>query len=169
MRTLPIIYGYMDGGASISPPPAFLRPFTLPFELAKASYDLQSIDAIDERRLENVRILTKLASGGSGTPASANSKNDRTSGNGVADTIGNVAQEVAKRRLALARIGVRFGGAMASVQAERLRDRASSADRHSDRNVAQLAELLALNGAERLEVLSEAIHSFDDELGKRLK
>ncbi len=168
IRNIPTTVG-VDGGASVSPPPAFLRPFTLPFELAKASYDLQSIDAIDERRLENVRILTKLASGGSGTPASANSKNDRTSGNGVADTIGNVAQEVAKRRLALARIGVRFGGAMASVQAERLRDRASSKNSQPDRNVARLTEVLALNGAERLEELSEAIHRFDDELGKRTR
>jgi len=160
----------VDGGASISAPPAFMRPFTLPFELAKASFELQSIDAIDERRLENVRILTKLASGGGGTSSSTNSNNeDKSRGNGVTNNIGNVAKEVAKRRLALARIGVRFGGTMASVQAERLRDRASSAGRQSDRNVAQLAEILARNGAERLEELSEAIHSFDDELGKRTK
>ena len=160
----------VDGGASISAPPAFMRPFTLPFELAKASFELQSIDAVDERRLENVRILTKLASGGGGTSSSTNSNNeDRGRGDGVTNNIGNVAKEVAKRRLALARIGVRFGGTMASVQAERLRDRASSAGRQPDRNVAQLAEILARNGAERLEELSEAIHSFDDELGKRTK
>lgn len=168
IRNIPTGTG-VDGGASISAPPAFLRPFTLPFELAKASYDLQSIDAIDERRLENVRILTKLASGGSGTSSSNNNRNDRTPANGVADAIGNVAQEVAKRRLALARIGVRFGGTMASVQAERLRDRASSKHNQPDRNVAQLTEALAINGAERLEELSEAIHRFDDELGKRTR
>eukprot|EP00531_Pseudo-nitzschia_arenysensis_P006025 CAMPEP_0116132988 /NCGR_PEP_ID=MMETSP0329-20121206/9859_1 /TAXON_ID=697910 /ORGANISM="Pseudo-nitzschia arenysensis, Strain B593" /LENGTH=860 /DNA_ID=CAMNT_0003627575 /DNA_START=258 /DNA_END=2840 /DNA_ORIENTATION=- len=159
----------VDGGASSSSPPGFLRPFTLPFELAKASLELQSIDAIDERRLENVRILTKLASGGRSGDSSFNNSNNDISlpGNGATDVIGNVAREVAKRRTALARIGVRFGGTMASVQAERLRDRASSADRHSDRNVAQLAERLALNGAERLEELSQAIHLLDDELGKR--
>lgn len=127
---------------------------------------------MDERRLENVRILTQLASGASGggsfTSTSSKSK-DSTLGNGATDVIGKVAREAAKRRLALARIGVRFGGTMASVQAERLRERASSADRQPDRNIAELAELLALNVAERLEALSEAIHSFDDELGKRTK
>ena len=170
IRSIPTTIS-VDGGASASAPPGFLRPFTLPFELAKASFELQSIDAVDERRLENVRILTKLASGGRGGDSSTNSSNNeiRIPGNGVTGNLGNAAKEVAKRRMALARIGVRFGGTMASVQAERLRDRASSADRHSDRNVAQLAELLALNGAERLEELSEAIHSFDGELGRRLK
>ncbi len=159
----------VDGRASSSAPPAFLRPFTLPVELVKASFELQSIDAIDERRLENVRILTNLASGGRSGDSSPNGSNrdNRLQGIGATDAIGNVAREVAKRRTALARIGVRFGGTMASVQAERLRDRASSADRQSDRNVAQLAEILALNGAERLEELSQAIHSLDDELGKR--
>ena len=170
-RNIPTTIG-IDGGASSTAPPAIFRPFTLPFDLAKASLELQSIDAVDERRLENVRILTKLASGasGGGTSTSTSSKSkDSTLGNGATDMVGKVAREAAKRRLALARIGVRFGGTMASVQAERFRERASSADRQPDRNVAELTELLALNGAERLEALSEAIHSFDNELGKRTK
>lgn len=170
----------VDGGAFTTAPPAVLRPFTLPFLLAKASVELQSIDAVDERRLENVRILTKLASGGSGrddsSSNSSSSSDNKNSGglgslvgNGATDTIGKLAREAAKRRVALARIGVRFGGTMASVQAERLRERASSAHRKSDREVAELAEVLASRGAEQLEALSDAIHSFDDELAKRAK
>jgi len=43
-------------------PPLLSRPFTLPLELVKASLELQAMDARDERRLENVRILTNLSS-----------------------------------------------------------------------------------------------------------
>lgn len=156
----------VDGGASAVAPLAILRPLTLPFVFAKASLELQSINAVDERRLENVRILTNLASGSSG----GSSINNENKGSiGAVDTIGKVVKEAAKRRIALARIGVRFGGTMASVQAERLRERASSAEHEPDRNVSELTELLALNGAERLEALSKVIHSFDDELAKRTK
>lgn len=159
----------LDGGASTTAPPAILRPFTLPFELAKASLELQSVDAVDERRLENVRILRNLASGSSPDMSSDNSGNNNIIGGGGTETIGKLAREAGKRRLALARIGVRFGKTMASVQAERLRERSSSANHKKDPNVAELAELLASDGAERLEALADAINSIDNELAKRAK
>jgi len=189
----------------------------------KASFELQSLDDIDEKRLENVRILTKLirpttsstsststkggeegAEEGEGktttttNDASSNKNNNTGSFSGgptttttTIDTIGKFAREASKRRFALARIGVRFTGTLASVQAERLRDRASfmksvisrssssstntstntntNKNHQGDRNVAELAELLASNGAIRLEALADAIQSFDDELAKRRK
>ena len=159
----------VDGGASTTAPPAILRPFTLPFELAKASLELQSVDAVDERRLENVRILRNLVSGSSPDMSSNNSGNNNSIGGSGTETIGKLAREAGKRRLALARIGVRFGKTMASVQAERLRERSSSANHKKDPNVAELAEFLASNGADRLEALADAINSFDNELAKRAK
>jgi predicted unusual protein kinase regulating ubiquinone biosynthesis (AarF/ABC1/UbiB family) len=167
MQNIPSTNGVYSDAPSTAPPSIF-RPFMLPFDLAKASFELQSIDAVDERRLENVRILTKLASGAQASSSySENRGSTFGSPNGVNDTIVKVAKEVAKRRLALARIGVRFGGTMASVQAERLRDRASSVERQQNLNVAELSQILAQNGAERFDELSEALHSFDNELGKR--
>lgn len=168
IRNIPTTIG-VDGGASTTAPPAILRPFTLPFELAKASLELQSVDAVDERRLENVRILRKLASNSSRDTSSNSGKSNNVFGGGATETIGKFAKEAGKRRLALARIGVRFGGTMASVQAERLRERSSSVNHQKDRNVAELTEFLASNGAERLEALAGAIVSFDNELTKRGK
>lgn len=169
LRNIPTTFG-ADGGASTTAPPAIFRPLTLPLSLAKASFELQSIDAVDEKRLENVRILTKLASNSSGGSSFTGGENkDRTPITGAPDIIRKVGKEAAKRRVALARIGVRFGGTMASVQAERLRERASSAELRPDSDVAKIVELLAVSGAKRFEALSEAIHSFDDELAKRTK
>ncbi|VEU43324.1 unnamed protein product [Pseudo-nitzschia multistriata] len=169
IRNIPVTID-VDGGASTAPPPAILRPFTLPFELAKASFDLQSVDAIDERRLENVRILRNLVSGSNQDQSSTNSQNNISpAGAPATETIGKLAREAGKRRLALARIGVRFGGTMASVQAERLRERSISASHQKDRNVAEISKILASNGAERLEALADAFSSFDNELARRGK
>jgi len=171
LRNLPLA-APLDGGTAFATtsPPAFLRPFTLPLMLTKASLDLQSIDAVDERRLENVRILTKLASGSSSSSNNNKSTNQRTPA-ATTETIGKVAREAAKRRLALARIGVRFGGTMTSIQAERLRERATmfagEDNGQYDKSVAEFAKILALNGADRLEAVSEAIRSLDDQLGKQ--
>jgi predicted unusual protein kinase regulating ubiquinone biosynthesis (AarF/ABC1/UbiB family) len=151
-----------------NPPPAILRPFTLPFELVQASFDLQSVDDRDERRLENVRILTKIGSDSVGQEGTIinNVSNENTS-----STIGKLAREAAKRRIALARVGVRFGGVLVSVQAERLRERASSGitqtndDHH--RPITKLAERLATNRADRLEALADAITDFDNKIAKR--
>lgn len=148
-----------------------LRPFTLPFELAKASFELQSVDARDERTLENVRILTKLSSDVFG------SRGSKPDGNMISEsaedissnTVGKIIQEAAKRRLALARIGVRFGGSLASIHAERLRERAAKkaagGDKHN--NISELAELLAVRGAASLDELADIISSLDSELAKR--
>merc|ERR1712238_643490 len=38
-----------------------LRPYTVPIEFLKASLELQTMDARDEQRLENVSVLRKLA------------------------------------------------------------------------------------------------------------
>merc|ERR1712238_448166 len=176
-----------------SPAALFLRPFTLPLDIMKASFELQSLDDIDEKRLENVRILTKLIRPTTSTTSSTSTKggeegaeegegkttttttNDASSNKNnntgafsggpsttTIDTIGKFAREASKRRFALARIGVRFTGTLASVQAERLRDRAlfmksvisssssstntstntnTNKDHRGDRNVAELAEL----------------------------
>jgi len=214
-----------------SPVTLFLRPFTLPLDFVKASLELQSLDNIDEKRLENVRILTQLIRpttrtrtttsastkrGDEGaeerktTTTHADSSTHNNSNNSkkgalmggsttttttTMDTIGKLAREASQRRFALARIGVRFTGTLASVQAERLRDRAafmqsvmnsstgintntstststsstknksnSNQNHLGERNVAELAEVLASNGAMRLEALAEAIQSFDEEL-----
>jgi len=159
----------VDGGAFTTATPAIFRPFTLPFELAKASFELQSIDSVDEKRLENFRILRKLASGPSRGTSPKSNKNNNGFGDRPTETIGLLAREAGKRRLALARVGVRFGGTMVSIQAERLRERSSSSGSEKDRQVAELAERLASNGAKRLEVLADAINSFDNELAKRTR
>ena len=153
---------------SSAPPPAILRPFTLPFELVKASFDLQSVDDRDERRIENVRILTKI---GSDSVGEEGIRTNSVSNENTSNTIGKLAREAAKRRIALARVGVRFGGVLVSVQAERLRERASSGiiqtndDHH--RPITKLAERLATNRADRLEALADAITDFDNEIAKR--
>jgi predicted unusual protein kinase regulating ubiquinone biosynthesis (AarF/ABC1/UbiB family) len=148
--------------------PALLRPFTLPLELVKASLELQSVDARDQRKLENVRILSKLGNDAFG---SGGGKSDRgiISVNGGEKFVGKLVQEAAKRRLALARIGMRFGGSLASVQAKRLRERASGVKqgKGETHKVSELAERLAVRGADRLEELADSISSFDSNLAQR--
>jgi hypothetical protein len=134
----------------------------------KASFELQSVDDLDEQRLENVRILTKI---GSDSVGQEGVRINNIPNENASNTIGRLAREAAKRRIALARVGVRFGGVLVSVQAERLRERASSGitqtndDHH--RPVTKLAERLATNRADRLEALADAITNFDNELAKR--
>jgi predicted unusual protein kinase regulating ubiquinone biosynthesis (AarF/ABC1/UbiB family) len=144
------------------PFPPSLRPFTLPLELAKASLELQAIDKSDQKRLENVRILTDALNKGSSSSSSSSKTTENSSGNtrsGSTDfPLGRLIQEASKRRLALTRIGVRFGGSLTSVQAERLRERASGAN--------DLGERLAVRGADALDVLADAISSLDSDLAK---
>ena len=150
-----------------------LRPFTLPLELAKASLDLMSVDKKDERRLENVRILQKLGSDALGSGSQGNPS--RALENVRDANVGKLFEEASKRRIALARLGVRFSGKMASIQAERLREKASMAgdrEHHKETNsneVSELAQFLANQGADRLETVAGAIKNLDDDLGERLR
>jgi len=163
-------------------PPAALRPFAFPLELAKASLELQSLDDRDQQRLKNVRIITELGqtafrSSGSSSDDSNMNTNRFTPGLRGNNTIGKLVQETAKRRLALARIGMRFGGSLASVQAERLRSRSSGTKGKLVKNmgakesetdlVTELAKQLANVGADRLEEVADAIASVESNLGKR--
>ena len=143
-----------------------LRPFTLPIELVKASLELQAVDARDERRLENVRILTNLTGD---TFGGGRDKADKGSpGNDRGNTVGKLAREVAKRRIALGRIAVRFGGSLASVQAERLRARANGDQIGGVKHdVSELAGRLAARGAVSFEGLADAISSLDSDLSRR--
>ena len=147
-------------------PPLFPRPFTFPLELVKALLELQASDARDERRLKNVRILTNL---GSGTFGGGSDKVDQGSpDNDRGNAIGKLAQEAAKRRIALGRMAMRFGGSLVSVQAERLRARASGAQTGGDKHdVSELAGQLAARGADSLEGLVDAITSLDSDLSRR--
>jgi predicted unusual protein kinase regulating ubiquinone biosynthesis (AarF/ABC1/UbiB family) len=179
--------------------PGILRPLTLPLALAKALLELQSLDERDQRRLENVRILTKLGNNALGSRGSNSDKDkegniiDRginmnlgsNSNDGdAAASVGKLVQEAAKRRIALARIGMRFGGSLASVQAERLRERASTSGGTQERGhgngngngkdvnvahhgVSKLVVRLATRGADRLEGFADAISSVESNLGKR--
>ena len=149
-----------------------LRPFTLPLELTKVLLELQSIDEKDERRLENVRILQKLGSGAFGSGGQDTAR--RASDNARDVNIGRIVEEASKRRIALARMGVRFSGKMVSIQAERLREKASAAavntgttGRHNKVEVSELAQILAKQGAQQLEAVAGAIGSLDDDLGER--
>jgi len=143
-----------------------LRPFTLPIELVKASLELQAVDARDERRLENVRILTNLTGD---TFGGGRDKADKGSpGNDRGNTVGKLAREAAKRRIALGRIAVRFGGSLASVQAERLRARANGDQIGGVKHdVSELAGRLAARGAVSFEGLADAISSLDSDLSRR--
>merc|ERR1712048_1349980 len=99
------------------------------------------------QRLENVRILTDLA-----RRAGGGSENRVGSGD-----ISSLAREVAARRTALTRIGARFGSTFAATQAERLRQRGKNASGA----VSPLAGRLAVDGAERLDRIAEAIASLE--------
>ena len=164
---------------NLPPPPMvpmalapMLAPVTLPLELAQAVAQLLSVDERDARRLENVRILTQLASG---TSARASASGGQARGSdtaglggmgGVGDVLG-VAREAAARQNALMRIGVRFGGSLASVQAEHLRQRAGSRELGRAAGVSEVAERLAVAGAKGLEGLATAMSSLDGDLAAR--
>eukprot|EP00614_Pseudopedinella_elastica_P005859 CAMPEP_0172590974 /NCGR_PEP_ID=MMETSP1068-20121228/9682_1 /TAXON_ID=35684 /ORGANISM="Pseudopedinella elastica, Strain CCMP716" /LENGTH=846 /DNA_ID=CAMNT_0013387185 /DNA_START=196 /DNA_END=2736 /DNA_ORIENTATION=+ len=161
---------------NLPPPPRLpgplgplLAPLTLPLDLAQAALELQALDARDERRLENVRILTDLAvgagseafglRGGRGGAGQGGGGGAAGGAEAVGDAFGGLVREAAARQTALARIGVRFGGSLASVQAERLRQRAAGAG-----GGGELAGSLAAVGAEGLEGLASAISSLDSDL-----
>lgn len=139
------------------------RPLTLPVDLARATLELQSMDETDTKRLDNLRILTELAS--SATRGGAASGADGNGAGGIggvsAADVGRLAREAAERRTALARIGVRFGGEVARTQAERLRQRIQSSG-----ELSELAGRIAVAGAERLEGVASAISSLDQSLSE---
>ena len=85
------------------------------------------------------------------------------------NTIAKLAREAAKRRIALGRIAMRFGGSLASVQAERPRARASGAQTGGDKQRAKLslAGRLVARGADSLEGLADVISSLDSDLSSR--
>jgi len=147
-----------------------LNPFTLPLELAKASLELQALDDRDQQRLENVRTLQKVlgldnsnkSNQASTTHLSGNSSRSITrNNNNTNNNLPKLLQEGSKRSRALTRIGVRLGGSLASVQAERLRNRRE--------NASPLAGRLARQGADSLETLADLIVSLDHRLGQANK
>lgn len=131
-------------------PPLPLRPLTLPLELAKSALDLQALDERDHRRLENIRILTDLLNTGSSNKGSSTDHKE-INGNGSLP-LGKVFEEASKRRKALAKIGLRFGGSLVNVQAERLRERSGTSD---------LTKRLALSSADTLETLVKVVQNLD--------
>lgn len=139
-----------------------LRPYTVPIEFLKASLELQTMDARDEQRLENVSVLRKLAASATSSTSGSDTAGLKSRGGSVGKLIG----EASKRRIALGRIGVRLGGSLVSVQAERLRRRVKIGGDDHD-GISELAGRLAVTGADRLEGLASAISSLDDNIAKR--
>jgi predicted unusual protein kinase regulating ubiquinone biosynthesis (AarF/ABC1/UbiB family) len=150
------------------PPKPFaplLAPFTLPLELVQATLQLQAVDARDEKSLENIRILTELTSR-AGSGAFEGGAASGIAREGAGDALRRLAQAVAARRTALARIGVRFGGSLASVQAERLRQwPGEGASGKPSAGLSDLAGRLAARGADGLEILASALYSLDGDFG----
>ena len=167
---------------AISP---LLAPLTWPWELARASSELLQLDARDTQRLDNLNVLGQVVRGAlSGaispsTTASAPSGNGAVAGTSALGTafgepagersgqrsvpqqieqLRELLQAAVERRSALTRIGVRFGGAVASAQAERLRRRREEVE------LSALARRLAASGALGLEGLASAIASLDQGL-----
>lgn len=134
---------------------------TLPLEVAKATLALQAVDEGDEKKLDNVKILTDALNNGSNTGRDSNSFRNRSADSPV--DAGRLIQQASKRRLALARIGARFGGSLVHVNAKRLRERSSSVDKKGGEAI---AERLAGRGADTLEALADAISSLDSFLAK---
>lgn len=167
---------------AISP---LLAPLTWPWELARASTELLQLDARDTQRLDNLNVLGQVVRGALSGAISPSTTASTPSGNGaVAGTsalgsafgkpagersgersvpqqieqLGELLQAAVERRSALTRIGVRFGGAVASAQAERLRRRREEVE------LSALARRLAASGALGLEGLASAIASLDQGL-----
>ena len=133
---------------------------TLPLDVAKATLALHTINDGDTKKLDNVRILSEALSKGQvstgGTSPTSNSLS-------LGDT-SRLLQEANKRQRALARIGLRFGGSLADVQAKRLRERgAAIKEKRSD----AITERLAGQGANTLEFLANALSSIDRSLATR--
>ena len=138
-------------------PPLPLRPLTLPLELAKSAFDFQAIDERDHKRIENIRILIDLLSKSSSRQNSGIQSGTRLNSS---FPLGKILQEAAKRRQAITRIGLRFGGSLANVQAERLRQRASD-------KTPQRTNQLALRGADAFEALVQVIADIDGGMSKQ--
>merc|ERR1712238_617212 len=134
-----------------------LRPYTVPIEFLKASLELQTMDTRDEQRLENVSVLRKLAA----SATSSTSGSDTAGLKSRSGSVGKLIGEASKRR-----IGVRLGGSLVSVQAERLRRRVKIGGDDHD-GISELAGRLAVTGADRLEGLASAISSLNDSIAKR--
>ena len=159
---------------NLPPPPAvptplapLLAPLTLPLELAQAVSQLQSMDERDVRRLENLRILTQLASGasaGAGRVRGSEAQGVTSAGMGGVEDVLGVARAAVAHQSALVRIGVRFGSSLASVHAEHLRQRAQGSERDVGPGVSTFAKRLAVGGAEGLEGLATAMSSLDSDL-----
>jgi len=148
-------------------PPAALvplfAPLLLPLQLGQAALELQRVDERDERRLQNLQILSNLTgfSGvvqptalGSGAPGEA-----ATGGGGGGARLGQLRSlvgEAAARRTALARTGLRFGSTLATLQAERLRQQ------EGDARTSELATQLAAASAGGLERVASAISSAEE-------
>jgi hypothetical protein len=120
--------------------------------------DLQALDERDHKRLENMRILTDLINAGR-----SNSSNTQQEFGGISPgnnnlPFGKLIEEASKRRQALARVGLRFGGSLVNVQAERLRERSGKSE---------LTKQLAWSSAETLDALAEVISNLDRNLSKR--
>lgn len=131
---------------------SLLAPLTLPFELMQATLELQDVDALDKKRLQNVRILTDLASrAGGGSSGGARGLRG----------MGSLAREANARSTALARIGVRFSGALANTQADRLRQWSENKGGKPSR----LAGRLAAAGAETFDRVANIIASLDRTIG----
>jgi hypothetical protein len=84
------------------------------------------------------------------------SKNGNRSNDKV--PLDKIFQEAFKRRQSIARIGLRFGGTLVNVQAERLRERSSNSE---------IAKQLTLSGADTLDSVVEAISNLDSTLSKQ--
>jgi hypothetical protein len=121
----------------------------------KSTLDLQALDERDHKRLENIRILTDLLNAGR---SNGSIKQSSGSGNTGSLPFGKLIEEASKRRQALARVGLRFGGSLVNVQAERLRERSGNSE---------LTKQLALSSAETLDALAEAISNVDRNLSKQ--
>ena len=136
---------------------------TLPLELAKAAIDLHAIDSSDQKKLENVRILTDALSKGqsssSNMPGISSSRSQSTN----SPDLGRIIQEASERRFALARIGTRFGSSLVHLNAKRLRERASDEKGSGD----VIIKRLAVRGADSLDALVGVISSLDSNLARR--
>ena len=162
----------------------------LPLEIARASLELADADDKDARRLKNLQILAQLAGGGGAGAAGGSQQADALSGaEGEAaesapgalvrgggggggaglqlpkpEQARALANEAAARRDALARIGVRFGGSLATEQAKRLRERSASMGDGASPPLSELAGRLAEVGAGGLEDIAQRIDTLDREL-----
>ena len=123
------------------------QPLSLPLELAKMTIDLQELDEKDHKRLDNVKILSDLLNSGD------NNRIESIDGSSINGR--KIIQEAFERRQALTRIGLRFGGSLVNVQAERLRERSETSE---------LAKLFALRGADTCDTVAKIIADLDSNL-----